>query len=65
LEEQIAALTKQKAELETSLYLPETYANKNKFIETETLYKKVSDDLVNKNFDYEKLFEKIMEVESQ
>ena len=65
LEEQIAALTKQKAELETSLYLPETYADKNKFIEVENLHKKISDELVNKNFDYEKLFEKIMELESK
>src|SRR5258706_2701392 len=58
LEEKIATLDKQKAEYEEKLYLPATYADKNKFIETETMYKKVSDELVRFNLDYEKLFEK-------
>jgi hypothetical protein len=29
------------------------------------MYKKVSDELVSLNFDYEKLFEKVMELESK
>jgi ATP-binding cassette, subfamily F, member 3 len=65
LEEKIAGLDKQKAEFEEKLYSPATYADKNKFIETETMYKKVSDELVSLNFDYEKLFEKVMELESK
>jgi ATP-binding cassette subfamily F protein 3 len=65
LEEKIATLDKQKAAYEEKLYLPATYADKNKFIETETMYKKVSDELAKFNLDYEKLFEKVMELESK
>jgi ATP-binding cassette subfamily F protein 3 len=65
LEEKIATLDKQKAEYEEKLYLPATYADKNKFIETETMYKKVLDELAKFNLDYEKLFEKVMELESK
>jgi ATP-binding cassette subfamily F protein 3 len=65
LEEKIATLHKQKAEYEEKLYSPAIYADKNKFIETETMYKKVSDELAKFNLDYEKLFEKVMELESK
>ena len=65
MEEKIGQLDKQKKELEATLYLPETYADKNKFIEIETKFKKVSDELITLNFDYEKLFEKVMELEQK
>jgi ATP-binding cassette subfamily F protein 3 len=65
LEEKIGQMDKQKKELETSLYLPETYADKNKFIETETKFKKISNELDNLNLEYEKLFEKVMELEQK
>src|SRR5213079_239425 len=57
LEEKIAMLNKQKIEYEEKLYSHATYADKNKFIETETMYKKVSAELAKINLDYEKLFE--------
>jgi ATP-binding cassette subfamily F protein 3 len=65
LEEKIGILNKQKAEYEEKLYSPATYADKNKFIETETMYKKVSGELSNLSAEYEKLFEKVMELESK
>lgn len=65
LEEKIAVLDKQKVELEKSLYLPETYADKNKFTETETKFKKISDELVKLDFEYENVFEKVMELEQK
>ncbi|MBK5271881.1 MAG: ABC-F family ATP-binding cassette domain-containing protein [Bacteroidia bacterium] len=65
LEEKIGQLDKQKTELETALYLPETYADKNKFIEIETILKKVSDELKRLNLDYEKSFEKVMTLEQK
>jgi ATP-binding cassette subfamily F protein 3 len=65
LEEKIASLDKQKIEYEEKLYSPTTYADKNKFIETETMYKKISDELAKINLEYEKLFEKVMELESK
>lgn len=65
VEEKIATLSQQKTGLETSLYLPETYADKNKFIEAETMLKKVSTELVSLNSEYEQLFEKVMELEQK
>jgi ATP-binding cassette subfamily F protein 3 len=63
LEEKIAKLNQQKQQLEAALADHTTYSDKNKFIQTETDYKKVSEELVNLNFEYEKVFEKIMELE--
>ena len=65
LEDKIANLNEQKQQLEAALAAPETYTDKNKFIKTETDYKKVSDELVQLNFQYEKSFEKIMELEGK
>ena len=65
LEEKITKLTTEKEQLETALASHETYADKNKFLETEGAYKKVSDELVNLNFEYEKVFEKLIRMESQ
>ena len=65
LEEKIADLNKKKQHLETALADPTTYSDKNKFLETETDYKKVCDELAIQNSEYEKVFEKIMELESQ
>ncbi|MBL7740411.1 MAG: ATP-binding cassette domain-containing protein [Chitinophagaceae bacterium] len=65
LEETIAALNKQKTELEASLADPATYSDKTKFLQAETAYKKASDELARKNAEYEKVFEKIMELEGQ
>jgi ATP-binding cassette subfamily F protein 3 len=65
LEEKIAQLNEQKVKLEAELTAPDTYANRNKFVEVETNYKKVSNELVQANKQYEQVFEKIMELEAK
>ena len=65
LEEKIADLNKKKQHLEAALADPATYSDKNKFLQTETEYKKVCDELAIQNSEYEKVFEKIMELEDQ
>ena len=65
LEEKIAQLNQQKATLEAQLTAPDTYSDRNKFVQTETDYKKVSDELLQMNKQYEEVFEKIMELESK
>jgi len=65
LEEKIAKLNEKKQQLETSLADPATYSDKNKFLQTETDYKKVCDEFAIQNAEYEKVFEKIMELENQ
>ena len=65
LEEKIADLNKKKQHLEAALADPATYSDKNKFLQTETDYKKVCDELAIQNSEYEKVFEKIMELEDQ
>ena len=63
LEEKIASLTKQRAQLEASLADPSTYSDRNKFVEAEAAYKKASEELEKANKQYEQVFEKIMELE--
>ena len=63
LEEKIARLNEQKKRLEAALSDHTTYSDKNKFLQTETDYKKVSEELVTLNFEYEKVFERLMELE--
>ncbi len=65
LEEKIGRMTSEQKALETSLALPDTYTNKEKFLETETAYKKVAHELSTLNKQYEELFEKIMKLENQ
>jgi ATP-binding cassette subfamily F protein 3 len=63
LEEQIAKLNIEKAELEASLSSPAVYADKNKFLEAETAYKKAVDDLSRLTTQYEQVFETIVSLE--
>ncbi len=63
LEEQIAKLSAKKEELAASLADPGTYSDKTKFLEAETAYKKAGNELEALNKQYEKVFEKIMEME--
>lgn len=63
VEEQIAALTSKKAEIEKSLSDPSVYSDKVKFIETENAYKKAVDEMQLLNKNYEQLFEKIVTLE--
>lgn len=65
LEENMAQLNKQKTTLEAQLTAPDTYADRNKFLQTETDYKKVKDELGRLNKQYEEVFEKIMELEAK
>ncbi|HUR65561.1 MAG TPA: ATP-binding cassette domain-containing protein [Chitinophagaceae bacterium] len=65
LEEQIAALKKKQAELEASLSDPATYSDKTKFLEAETAYKKAGSDLKQLDSTYERVFEKIVELEAK
>jgi ATP-binding cassette, subfamily F, member 3 len=62
LEERLMQLEQKKKELEKALAEPAIYADKTKFLEAESAYKKTSDELVTVNFDYEKVFERIMEL---
>jgi ATP-binding cassette, subfamily F, member 3 len=64
LEERMATLTKKRQELETALTLPEIYSDKNKFIQAEQDYKKISTELGKATAEYEKVFEKLMELEA-
>jgi hypothetical protein len=65
LEEKIARLNTEKTTLETQLSDPETYSDKQKFLQTETAYKKAEDELNRCNAEYEKVFERIMELEAK
>ena len=65
LEDSIAKTTERKNALEVLLAAPDIYSDKNKFIQTEADYKKTAEELVKLNFEYEKVFEKIMELESK
>jgi ATP-binding cassette, subfamily F, member 3 len=65
LEEKIVTLNKEKSTLESDLALPEIYLEKQKFIDAENRYQLKSDQLKKANEEYEKLFEKIMEMEEK
>ena len=64
LEERIATLNKQKSTLEAALGSHEIYSNNTKFLQTETDYKKVSQELAKVNAEYEVIFEKMMKLEA-
>lgn len=65
LEKQLNTLKKEKAGLEAELSLPETYADKDKFLDTEQKYKQVSEKFAKVNSDYEAAFEKMMVLEEE
>ncbi|MEP7372977.1 MAG: ribosomal protection-like ABC-F family protein [Chitinophagaceae bacterium] len=65
LEEQIAKLNTQKAELEASLVDPAIYSDKTKFQQAEANYKKATDELTKLNQQYEKVFELIVSLEEK
>ncbi len=64
VEEKITELNEKKRQLESALADPATYANKEKFLQTEADYKKITEELALLNKQYEQVFEKIMELES-
>lgn len=65
LEERIAKLNQQKTTLEAAMALPENYADKEKFRQTENEYSAVTTELVSLNSEYETVFEKVMELEEK
>ncbi len=65
IEEQLAQLNKKKAELEITMASPDSYSDKEKFHQTESSYKKVMEELVTLNKEYEIVFEKVMELEEK
>ncbi|HWI89854.1 MAG TPA: ABC-F family ATP-binding cassette domain-containing protein [Flavisolibacter sp.] len=65
LEKKVAELTLQKEALEIKLTQPETYANGEEFKKTETSYKDAVSKLQAANKEYEKVFEKIIELDEQ
>jgi ATP-binding cassette subfamily F protein 3 len=65
IEQQLSELASKKDGLESKLASPETYANAEKFKETETAYKQISQQWETANRQYEELFEKIMNLEEQ
>ncbi|MEO5681473.1 MAG: ABC-F family ATP-binding cassette domain-containing protein [Chitinophagaceae bacterium] len=64
LEADISRVTEKKAQLQASMALPETYSDKNKFMQAESDYKKNSSELERLNKQYEEVFEKIMALEA-
>jgi ATP-binding cassette, subfamily F, member 3 len=64
LEADISRLTEKKTQIQASLGLPETYSDKNKFVQAEADYKKASLELDRLNRQYEEVFEKIMTLEA-
>jgi len=65
LEARIAKLNNVKSEAEKALGNPQIYSDKDKFTASESEYKYASSELEKLNADYEKIFEKIMELEAQ
>ena len=65
LEEKLSELNKMKAKSEADLALPEIYSDRNRFVEVESNYKKTTQELLVLNTEYEKIFEKIMELETE
>jgi ATP-binding cassette subfamily F protein 3 len=63
LEQKIAIVSEQKSKLEGSLADPGTYSDKNKFLQTESEYKKASEELSKLNTEYEKVFDLIVKLE--
>lgn len=65
LETDIEKAKAEKTRLELALGSPESYSDKNKFAATESDYKKATRALEELNKEYENLFEKVMELETQ
>lgn len=65
LEEKMNQLSAEKTKLEQELANPSTYSDKDKFLQTETAYQKISSDLSKLNSEYESVFEKVMELEDK
>lgn len=63
IEEQLNRLTVQKTNIEAELANPDIYADRTKFVATETAYAAVQKEIAAANTAYEQQFEKVMEME--
>ena len=63
LETKLVELNKNKTTLEAALADPAIYGDKNKFLQAEAEYNKAAKELADANAEYEKVFEKMMEME--
>src|SRR6478735_1906365 len=64
LESSINELNQQKTNAEAQLAIPDNYSDRKKFVELEERYKSVQQKLASANKEYEVMFEKIMQMES-
>ncbi|HEY0676783.1 MAG TPA: ATP-binding cassette domain-containing protein [Chitinophagaceae bacterium] len=65
LEEKLSKLNSKKAQLEAALADPSIYADKDKFLKAEGDYKQAEAEVYDLNSQYEKVFERIMELEAE
>lgn len=63
LEEKLAQVKAEKLKLDDALSSPATYSDKQKFTETETAHKKITQELARVEKEYETAFERLMELE--
>ncbi len=63
LEDKVANLNKKKEELEGLLGSPDIYGDKNKFQQAETNYNRSVKELADANIEFEKVFERMIELE--
>ena len=63
LETKLAELNQNKTTLEAALADPSIYGDKIKFLDAESAYNKAAKELADANAEYEKVFEKMMEME--
>ena len=63
LETKLVELNQNKTTLETALADPTIYGDKTKFLQAEADYSKAAKELTDANAEYEKVFEKMMEME--
>jgi ATP-binding cassette subfamily F protein 3 len=65
LEEKINSTTEQKNKTELQLSEPSTYSDREKFVQTEEAYQRLSKELIQLNKEYDLVFEKVMELENK
>jgi ATP-binding cassette subfamily F protein 3 len=63
LETKLVELNLNKTELEAALSDPAIYGDKNKFLQAESEYNKAAKELADANAEFERIFEKMMEME--
>lgn len=65
LETSLNRIKEEKSKLEAALADPATYADKDRFLNTENEYRRISGQLEKVNAEYESAFEKMMQMEAQ